>query len=79
MSPPHVTRPAAALTACGPRRSDRAGQPISPSDRPQERLSQLCDKYGHLHSEAIFHNWSPAAIKALGIRRIDVKPETGTP
>jgi hypothetical protein len=35
---------------------------------------QLIDRYGHLHSEAIFKNWSPAAIKALGIRRVEVEP-----
>lgn len=34
---------------------------------------QLIDKHGHLHSEAIFKNWSPAAIKALGIRRIEAE------
>jgi hypothetical protein len=27
------------------------------------------DRFGHLHSESIFKNWSAAAIKALGIRR----------
>lgn len=30
----------------------------------------LVDKHGHRHSEAVFRNWSPAAIKALGIRRV---------
>ena len=34
------------------------------------QADQLVDRYGHLHSEAIFRNWSPAAIKALGVRRI---------
>ncbi len=38
---------------------------------PQERSAgQLIDRYGHPHSETIFKNWSPAAIKALGIRRV---------
>jgi hypothetical protein len=31
---------------------------------------QLVDKYGNPHSEAIFRNWSPGAIKALGIHRV---------
>ena len=39
-------------------------------DRP------LIDKYGHRHSEAVFKNWSPLAIQALGIRREVRKPET---
>jgi hypothetical protein len=38
--------------------------------KPKPAPGQLVDRYGHVHSEAIFHNWSPAAIKALGIRRV---------
>ena len=32
------------------------------------------DRYGHRHSAAVFENWSPAVLKALGVRRI--KPES---
>jgi hypothetical protein len=35
-----------------------------------EQGARLVDRHGHLHSEAIFKNWSPAAIRALGIRRV---------
>lgn len=31
----------------------------------------LVDKYGHELSAAVFRNWSPAAIKALGVHRIN--------
>ena len=40
--------------------------------RGQEDLAvvwQLVDRHGHLHSEGVYKNWSPAAIKALGIER----------
>ena len=58
-----------------PPRGDRDGGEISgsvehPIDTSPKPASQLIDKYGHRHSEAIFRNWSPAAIKALGIRRV---------
>ena len=29
------------------------------------------DIHGHRHSEAVLHHWSPAALKALGIRRVE--------
>ncbi len=32
------------------------------------------DKHGHAHTEAVLRHWSPAVLKALGVRRI--KPET---
>ena len=53
---------------CG---NDQAGELIYPSDNLPLGVGQLIDKYGHVHSEAIFINWSPAAIRALGIRRVD--------
>jgi hypothetical protein len=37
----------------------------------ESQLGRLVDQYGHEHSEAIFKNWSPKAIRALGIHRID--------
>ena len=42
-----------------------AADDIEPSE-----ASQLIDRYGHPHSESIFRNWTPAAIRALGIRRV---------
>jgi hypothetical protein len=45
-----------------------------PSDNespgPKQDRKPFIDKHGHLHSEAILRNWSPAAIRALGIRRL---------
>ena len=31
---------------------------------------RLLDKYGNEHSEAVFKNWTPQAIRALGVRRV---------
>ena len=36
-----------------------------------QQQGRLVDKYGHEHSEAVFKNWTPRAIRALGIRRVD--------
>lgn len=74
MAPPNTPRPAAALAASGPQKSDRLARTIWSTDRPQEVAGQWRDKYGHLHSGAIFKNWSPTAIKALGIHRV-VEPD----
>ncbi|MGI8853070.1 MAG: hypothetical protein ACR2GC_07245 [Methyloceanibacter sp.] len=43
---------------------------ITPREASQPKTGQLIDRYGHHHSESIFTNWTPAAIKALGIRRM---------
>ena len=43
---------------------------ITPREASQPNTGQLIDRYGHLHSESIFRNWTPSAIKALGIRRV---------
>jgi hypothetical protein len=59
--------------ACGhgePCETDQAVEQICLTNKPELRTGQLIDKWGHPHSEAIFRNWSPAAIRALGIRRI---------
>jgi hypothetical protein len=50
--------------------NDHAGWLISSEDNPPQHLGQLRDKYGNPHSEAIFKNWTPAAIRALGIYRV---------
>jgi hypothetical protein len=34
------------------------------------RAGQLVDRHGNFHSEAIFKNWSLAAIRSLGIHRV---------
>lgn len=44
---------------------------LNPRNKPSPLPGQLVDRFGHAHSEAIFRNWSPAVIKALGIRRVD--------
>jgi hypothetical protein len=64
-----IARPAAMARGepCG---NDHTGELISPTDKPQERVGQLIDKYGHVHSEAVLRNWTPAAVKALGIHRL---------
>jgi hypothetical protein len=52
--------------------ADQVGHRINSSDSTSGLKAQpghLVDKYGHVHSEAIFDNWAPAAIRALGIRR----------
>ena len=63
--------------ACGrgePGERDHAAKLISVTDKPELRSGQIVDRYGHVHSEAVFKNWSPAAIEALGIHRLKVKP-----
>jgi hypothetical protein len=49
------------------------------SERQESRVGQLIDKHGHVHSEEIFRNWSPVAIKALGIHRVDDEPNSPSP
>lgn len=44
-------------------------------DSNEAALAQpFVDRYGHRHGAGIFDHWSPAVIRALGIRRI--KPES---
>lgn len=57
-----------------PQKTDRFARTISFRDSSQSASGQWLDKYGHLHSGAIFKNWSPAAIRALGIHRV-VEPD----
>jgi hypothetical protein len=50
---------------------------ISPLSEDQARTAQhgqLIDRYGHVHSEAVLVNWSPAA---LSIHRIGDEPKAG--
>ena len=55
-----------------PQRRDQAGLLTVSTDKPGDNRGQLIvDKYGHVHTDAVFRHWSPVAIKALGIRRVD--------
>ena len=45
----------------------------SSAPEPTVSADQLLDKYGHVHSEAVLRHWTPAALKALGIRRVGEK------
>jgi hypothetical protein len=42
-------------------------------DEPAGQLVFI-DRHGHLHTEAVLHNWSEAALRALGIRRVGGQP-----
>lgn len=70
--PVNVKRPAP-LADGGGAGNDRLGEPIAPDDSPDCRAGQggLVDRFGNVHSEAILRNWSPATIRAMGIRRAD--------
>jgi hypothetical protein len=35
----------------------------------KRRPGQLVDRFGHLHSESVFANWSAGALKALDVHR----------
>ena len=82
MAPGHSRRPAAALSANGPRKTGRLAGAILPTGIIEElkfKRGGLVDKHGHLHSEHIFQHWSPAAIRALGSRRVDCDNDGGEP
>ena len=78
MAQTHKMRPAPAVAGSGPRKIDRPPRAISSDNTLTELQAQpgrLIDRYGHEHSEAIFRNWTPAAIKAMGIRRVGGDPK----
>ena len=63
---------AAASPRGRPLKNDHAVRLISQTDKPELRPGQIVDRWGHSHySELVFTNWSPAALKACGIRRIE--------
>jgi hypothetical protein len=70
MAFPKMEKAAPALAGSDPLKSSRLGGATVKTDKSKPKPGQLVDRYGHVHSEAIFRNWSPAAIKALGVRRI---------
>jgi hypothetical protein len=52
---------------------DHAGELIASPNKPTRGCGQLIDKYGHVHSESILDNWSPQALKVMGVvRRFEV-------
>jgi hypothetical protein len=51
--------------------------PAQTQDTVDER--PLVDRHGHRYRETILRNWSPAALKALGIRRLGDEPKAGEP
>ncbi len=76
MAPPHTARPAPDISEGGPQTpdEDRLDGAISFSDSVEQlklQCGRLVDRFGHQHSEHIFENWSPAAIKAMRIHRVD--------
>jgi hypothetical protein len=52
--------------AIKPSPSTSASRDESNNPTQEQVTGQLIDRYGHVHSEAIFKNWSPAAIKGDG-------------
>jgi hypothetical protein len=67
MAPPPKNKAAACQGRGGDKQKTTTHEYISaaPSTSP------LIDRHGHLHSEAVLRNWSPAALTALGVRRLD--------
>jgi hypothetical protein len=62
MLSPNAERAAPALADSGSLKIDRRGAAIERDIKQEPRLGQLIDKHGHVRSEAIFKNWTPAAI-----------------
>ena len=54
-----------------------SGSVVTTVAEVQAQPGRLIDRNGHEHSEAIFRNWTPAAIKAMGIRRVGDEPKGG--
>ena len=74
MTWPKTTKPAPASAGNGRRKIDLLGRQITPENTSEADTAQpLIDKHGHAHSEAVLRHWSPAVLKAMGVRRI--KPD----
>jgi hypothetical protein len=65
MRSPRMKRPAALVRG---RAKSQKSSTVVKSTSPAP--GQLIDRYGHVLSEAVLHNWSEAALKALGVRRV---------
>jgi hypothetical protein len=72
MQAQNVSRPAPAVAVNEPLGDLRCllGGRLSDS-KPTENSQGFIDRYGHRHSDAVLRNWSPAAIRAMGIRPIE--------
>jgi hypothetical protein len=67
--PPDKIRSAGPGWDTGASKQIKVGKLDSHVDTPtREDLQVFVDRFGHRHSAAILTNWSPAAIKAMGIR-----------
>ena len=82
MAFPEAARVAPAIAGGDPCKSVEAGRLNVPDNKDTTAEKQakkpLIDRHGHRHSEAVLHNWSPAILKAMGVRRIKPdEPEGG--
>jgi len=84
MAPPKAKRPVTSKVN-EPLVNGLAGeldhQPIAPPKQERKQSDgPLVDRYGHVLSEAVLTNRTPAALKALGVRRVNAALEefTGT-
>jgi hypothetical protein len=83
MAPRKALKPATERTVSGLREDSQAGELDKTPDselktEPQAPgIGQLIDRYGHVHSEAVLTNWSPQALKALGVHRVGDEPKDG--
>jgi hypothetical protein len=69
-----VRTPATAMTGALEGNSAAALNPRvnkAKTEKQESRSGQLVDRFGHLHTDAVLRNWSPAAIRAMGIRPIE--------
>lgn len=65
MKPPVLGEPAA--SGCI---SEKEAAPLAPPETATQDRGQLVDRWGHVHSEAVLTNWSPAALAACGVHRV---------
>jgi hypothetical protein len=71
MASSHTAKPVTDDAVNRPREDCLAGELDSPSfSEPAKNAQAFIDRFGHRHSEAILKNWSPAAIRAMGIRPV---------
>ncbi len=69
-------KPASALAENRP----RIREPNHPEHTNEADTAQpLIDKHGHAHSEAVLRHWSPAVLKAMGVRRIKLEQRAQRP
>jgi hypothetical protein len=74
MAVSHKAKPAAAVTANGPCKSDRLAGSITPRNIIADLKAQrgrLFDRYGCEREERVLKNWSPEACIVMGLHRVD--------